>query len=139
MYLAFGIRCLAVGVVAALSIDTGASGQWPQWRGPDGLGISPETDLPLEWSPTKNIAWKTEIPGRGHSSPVIAGGLVFVTAAIKGKEVPGRKAPVHLNFDYTPGYVHPDAVDIEFEEQLSSTRSTRKAAAWRGSASRTTA
>ncbi len=92
--------------------------QWPQWRGPDGLGVSPERDLPLEWSPTKNIAWKTEIGGRGHSSPVVAGGLVFLTAAIKGEEVPGRKAPVHPNFDYTPGYVHPDAVDIEFKETL---------------------
>src|SRR5262249_38378895 len=107
-----------LGVAAALSVSTGASAQWPQWRGPDGLGISTETDLPLEWSPTKNIAWKTEIPGRGHSSPVVSGGLIFLTAAIKGREVPGRKAPVHLNFDYTPGYVHPDAVDVEFMETL---------------------
>jgi outer membrane protein assembly factor BamB len=115
----FGIVVIwhsAFAIVTALS--TSVSAQWPQWRGPDGLGVSTETNLPLEWSPTKNIAWKTEIPGRGHSSPVVAGGLVFVTAAIKGKDVPGRKAPVHLNFDYTPGYVHPDAVDIEFEEQL---------------------
>ena len=114
----FGIRHSTFVIAAALSVSAGASAQWPQWRGPAGLGISPEQNLPLEWSPTKNIAWKTEIPGRGHSSPVVAGGLIFLTAAIKGKEVPGRKAPVHLNFDYTPGYVHPDAVDIEFEEQL---------------------
>jgi len=114
----FGIRHSSFVIIAALTVSTGASAQWRQWRGPDGLGISPEHDLPLEWSPTKNIAWKTEIPGRGHSSPVVSGGLIFVTAAIKGKEVPGRKAPVHLNFDYTPGYVHPDAVDIEFLETL---------------------
>ena len=101
-----------------LSVSTAVSAQWPQWRGPDGLGISKEKDLPLEWSPTKNVAWKTEIPGRGHSSPVVSGGLIFLTAAIKGEEVPDRKAPVHLNFDYTPGYVHPDAVDIEFKETL---------------------
>jgi outer membrane protein assembly factor BamB len=98
--------------------------QWPQWRGPGGAGISREKDLPTEWSPaTKdrpavNIKWATEIPGRGHSSPIVAGGLIFVTTSLKGKEVPGRKAPVHPKFDYTPGYVHPDAVDIEFEHAL---------------------
>jgi outer membrane protein assembly factor BamB len=98
--------------------------QWPQWRGPGGLGISAEKNLPTEWSPaTKdkpavNIKWSTEIPGRGHSSPIVAGNLIFLTTSIKGEKVPGRKAPVHLNFDYTPGYVHPDAVDIEFKEAL---------------------
>lgn len=114
----FDIRVVSFVIVCALGASLNASPQWPQWCGPNGLGISPERDLPIEWSPTKNIAWKTEIPGRGHSSPVVANGLVFLTAAIKGDEVPGRKAPVHLNFDYTPGYVHPDAVDIEFKETL---------------------
>ena len=79
-----------LAVVCALGVSRGASAQWPQWRGPNGLGVSLEHDLPVEWSPTKNIAWKTEIPGRGHSSPVVAGGLIFLTAAIKGDEVPGR-------------------------------------------------
>jgi outer membrane protein assembly factor BamB len=113
-----GVGSWALGIVTALSLSASASAQWPQWRGPGGLGVSGETNLPTEWSPTKNILWKTEIPGRGHSSPVVSNGLIFVTAAIKGKEVPGRKAPVHLNFDYSPGYVHPDAVDIEFMETL---------------------
>ena len=44
---------------------------WSQWRGPEGNGISPETNLPAEWSDTRNIKWKTPIPGRGHSSPVV--------------------------------------------------------------------
>jgi outer membrane protein assembly factor BamB len=100
------------------------SGQWPQWRGPGGLGISAEKNLPTEWSPaTKdtpavNIGWVTEIPGRGHSSPIVGGNLIFVTTSIKGEEVPGRKAQEHLKFDYTPGYIHPDAVDIEFKHAL---------------------
>jgi outer membrane protein assembly factor BamB len=98
--------------------------QWPQWRGPNGLGISTEKNLPTEWAPaTKdkpavNISWTTEIPGRGHSSPIVAGDLIFVTTSIKGEEVPGRKAQEHLKFDYTPGYIHPDAVDIEFKHAL---------------------
>jgi outer membrane protein assembly factor BamB len=113
-----------LGIVTALSVSTGASAQWPQWRGPGGLGISDEKDLPTEWStpadgkPAKNIKWTTEIPGRGHSSPIVSDSLVFLTTSIKGKEVPGRKAPVHLDFNRQPGYVHPDAVDIEFEEAL---------------------
>ena len=117
-------RALCGWLVSGASAPLSASAQWPQWRGPGGLGISTEKDLPTEWSPAAadkpavNIGWKTEIPGRGHSSPIVAGNLVFVTTSIKGEEVPGRKAQEHLKFDYTPGYIHPDAVDIEFKHQL---------------------
>lgn len=97
--------------------DTGR--HWAQWRGPDGLGISPERGFVREWSPTTNILWKTPIPGRGLSSPIVWGNHVFITTSVKGKLVPGRKGQVHLGFDYLPGYVHPDAVDIEYEHALS--------------------
>jgi hypothetical protein len=93
-----------------------SDGNWPQWRGPDGLGISAETGFATEWSPTKNIG-KTAIPGRGHSSPVIWGDHIFLTTSFKEEPVPGgRKAPVHLDFSYRPGYA-PDA-DIEFIHKL---------------------
>lgn len=118
-------RCLAGSLLATLSVSPVAAGQdWPQWRGPGGSGISPEKNLPTEWAPATadkaavNIKWKTAIPGRGHSSPVVAGNLIFVTTAIKGEEVPGRKAPVHLDFQKQPGYLHPDAVDVEFKHTL---------------------
>lgn len=89
-------------------------GNWPQWRGPGGNGTSTETGFVTEWSPTKNIKWKTEIPGQGHSSPVVFGDRIFLTTSIKGEPVPGgRKAPVHLDFGYKPGYEHPDAVGID--------------------------
>jgi outer membrane protein assembly factor BamB len=91
---------------------------WPQWRGPNGLGVSSETALPTEWSPTTNIAWKTEVPGRGHSSPVVWGSRLFLTTSIRGEHVPGRTAPVHPGFDLTPGYVHPDSVDVDFKYAL---------------------
>ena len=52
--------------------------------------------VPLHWSPTENIVWQTEIEGRGHSSPVVWGDLVFLTTAIEGEVVPGAKAPVPL-------------------------------------------
>jgi outer membrane protein assembly factor BamB len=86
---------------------------WPQWRGPGGLGVSTEKRFPTDWSPTRNISWKTAIPGRGHSSPVVWGDRVFLTTSIEGELVPGRKAPVHLGFDRKPGYVHPDSVGVD--------------------------
>src|SRR5262245_37694073 len=55
--------------------------QWPQFRGPDGQGHSTEQGLPVEWSEQKNVAWKTPVPGRGWSSPVIGGGRVWLTTA----------------------------------------------------------
>jgi len=94
-----------------------ADGNWPQWRGPGGLGIA-EGTYPDTWSATENIAWKTEIPGRGHSSPVVWGGRVFLTTSIAGAEIPGRTAPDHLGFDLQPGYLHPDSVGVDYSQTL---------------------
>jgi outer membrane protein assembly factor BamB len=55
---------------------------WPQWRGPDGTGTSKHAKPPLEWSETKNIKWKKEIPGRGAGTPVIWGDRLFVLTAV---------------------------------------------------------
>ena len=52
---------------------------WPQFRGPDGLGISQEQDLPITWSETKNVVWKTAMPGYGSSSPIALDGKLYVT------------------------------------------------------------
>jgi outer membrane protein assembly factor BamB len=115
-------RVLACAWLAAIAVPLHA--QWTQWRGPDGLGISTEKDLPIEWSvesdgaPAKNIRWRTEIPGRGHSSPIVSGDRIFLTTSIKGEQVPGRKAPVHLDFSRRPGYVHPDSVDVDYKHTL---------------------
>ena len=65
--------------------------QWPQWRGPGGLGISKEKDLPIEWSPATddkpavNIRWTTEIPGRGLWYRVRVGDYVSAKDAIAAK------------------------------------------------------
>jgi len=58
-----------------------AAGHWPSWRGPLQTGVSPDGRPPVEWSETKNIAWKASLPGRGHSTPVIWGHHVFLSAA----------------------------------------------------------
>jgi outer membrane protein assembly factor BamB len=54
---------------------------WPGFRGPGRQGISGETKVPISWSATDNIAWKTAIEGRGWSSPIVFGDRVFVTTA----------------------------------------------------------
>ena len=64
------------------SIVLGQSGAlWPHWRGPSHNGVA-TASVPLTWSDTHNVRWKIEIPGRGHSTPVIAGDRLFLTTAI---------------------------------------------------------
>ena len=60
---------------------TDAKHHWHQWRGPLATGVAPYADPPVEWSDGKNILWKIELPGSGHSSPIVWGDKVFVTAA----------------------------------------------------------
>ncbi len=59
-----------------------AAGDWPQFLGPKGDGHYDGPKLPTEWGPDKNVAWKTPIPGKGWSSPVISKGKVFLTTAV---------------------------------------------------------
>ena len=60
----------------------GATADWPQWRGPLGTGVAPDATPALRWSSTENVLWKRQIPGRGHSTPVVWGEQVFITAAV---------------------------------------------------------
>lgn len=78
---------ITFALCVALTAGTAAE-NWPQWRGPQGRGISSETALPTEWAPDKNIAWKAELP-QGHSSPIVWGDRIFLTSAIEGEAVPG--------------------------------------------------
>ena len=69
-------------LLASLQLCTPATANdWPQWRGPAGQGHGDASNLPTEWNSEKNVSWKTELPGRGWSSPVIQGDQVWVTAA----------------------------------------------------------
>ncbi|MCA1577562.1 MAG: PQQ-like beta-propeller repeat protein [Acidobacteria bacterium] len=105
-------RITSLALLVFLSLTTvGSAANWPQWRGPDGSGISNEKNLPAEWSPSKNIKWKTPIAGRGHSSPIVWGKYIFVTTAIEGEPVPGAKAAKHKIGDKE--FVHPDSVGAD--------------------------
>ena len=59
-----------------------AARDWPQFRGPGGQGHSDAKGLPVEWSESKNIAWKKALPGSGWSSPVLVDGKLYLTAAV---------------------------------------------------------
>ena len=62
------------------SAQAAASGTgWPGFRGPSGMGTSDAKGLPTTWSSTENIAWKTELPGPGASSPVVWGDQIYIT------------------------------------------------------------
>ena len=73
------LTALALLMVCAVVIS---AEDWPQFRGPGGQGHSTETGLPSEWSESRNVAWKVPVPGRGWSSPVVAGGRVWLTTAV---------------------------------------------------------
>ena len=70
--------CLITTFSCALVSSPAAD--WPCWRGPDGLAVSAEKNLPVQWSKAKNITWKLALPGKGSSSPSIVGERVYVTA-----------------------------------------------------------
>jgi len=83
---------------------------WAQWRGPLANGVAPHASPPVEWSETRNIRWKTPLPGQGHASPIVLGDHIFVLAAVPVGE---PQTPV---FDSAPG-VH-DSVPVTHRHQF---------------------
>ena len=81
--------CLAQGIVRFAFIISFAlichlpAAEWPEWRGPTQQGHANISGAPVVWSDTTNITWKTEIPGRGWSSPVIDGDQIWMTTAVE--------------------------------------------------------
>ena len=69
-------------VLLACSSLLAPAADWPQFRGPDGQGHADVTGLPTEWSATKNVAWKKEIPGAGWASPILFGDRLYLTTAV---------------------------------------------------------
>ncbi len=80
-FLARALALLAALAVPSLAAGPGDKGAWHQWRGPNNNGVA-ESDAPLEFSATKNVNWRIPIPGKGHSTPVIAGGRLYLTTAV---------------------------------------------------------
>jgi outer membrane protein assembly factor BamB len=102
--------------VVALEPEPSREARWPGWRGTDGQGIVRETGLPLVWSATKNVVWKTEIPGRGHSSPIAWGDRLFLTTAIERALDPAAKPIKHVVEG--EAFVHPDGVGADHRHRF---------------------
>ncbi|MBI1358204.1 MAG: PQQ-binding-like beta-propeller repeat protein [Acidobacteria bacterium] len=94
--------------VSSLAAAPAVEGEWPRWRGPFDNGVA-RGDAPTRWSDTENIAWKADVPGRGHSSPVIWGDRLFLTTAVatgkaaEGGETQPEQAFLVMAFDRKTG------------------------------------
>jgi len=82
------LRAFAICLALALSAGAVHAENWPCWRGPRGDGRSRETGIPLRWDGARgeNIAWKTEIPGKGHASPIVWEDRIFLVTADEDRQ-----------------------------------------------------
>ncbi|MEM1062635.1 MAG: PQQ-binding-like beta-propeller repeat protein [Planctomycetota bacterium] len=110
----------AAGLSAAallLHAVADAGDDWPRFRGPTGQGVSDATGLPVAWSESKNIAWKTPLAGVGWSSPVIADGRVWLTAARatmrSEAEMQRLRETKYADYGSTKGLVMASRVDFD--------------------------
>jgi outer membrane protein assembly factor BamB len=74
-------RFTIVSLIALASTFTASAGDWSQFKGPNASGVSTDKNLPTEWSKDKGIKWKTALPARGVSSPVVAANKVYITCS----------------------------------------------------------
>src|SRR5262245_2436221 len=79
-HLAFRTLLVLAGLVLATLPAVG--GNWSRFRGPNGTGVAADKDVPVEWNETSGVKWKTEIPGLGHSSPIVWGDRIFLQTAL---------------------------------------------------------
>ena len=100
-------RTLGLLLLTAATATAAALDVWPNWRGPAN-GVSNLHTLPSSWTAERNVAWKADVPGRGHSSPVVWGDHVFLTTDLEGDVIPGAEPAKHT-FEGQP-FVHPDSV-----------------------------
>lgn len=78
-------RRFLIALACAAACGVASAEDWPGWRGPRSDGTAADAGFPLEWSPTKNVKWKTPLPGTGHSSPVVSKGRVFVAGCVEAE------------------------------------------------------
>lgn len=104
-----------LGIVAGKLDAAPTKGNWPQWRG-NGLGVATDTQVTLDWSPTNGVRWRTPLPGRGHSSPVVLDGRIYLTTDLEGEAIAGVQPVKHIlnNEDFK----HPEAFGADLKHEL---------------------
>ena len=96
---ATSLAALLLGVLATSPTMSRESENWPSFRGGDALSVADDDPrLPVSWSETENVVWKTPIKGLGWSSPVVWGNRIFVTTAVSDGE--GREPRMGLYFPF---------------------------------------
>jgi outer membrane protein assembly factor BamB len=95
---------MRIGAAAILALmwalpAPAAAQDWPDFRGPGGQGHSPARGVPVEWGESRNVTWKSAVPGSGWSTPIVAGDRVWVTTAVENRGVSLRA----LAFDAATG------------------------------------
>lgn len=109
-------RVIAVIAACGIAVNVPAASDWPEFRGPTGQGHAVGARPPVEWSATKNIAWKQPIPGRGWASPVLKNGRVYLTTAIApGEGSSGKLSLRALCLDEASGRVLWDTAVFEHD------------------------
>lgn len=111
------------GVVITERDLSALAGDWPQWRGPNGNGIAPDQELPTLWGESSNVKWMSEVPGRGHGSPIVVGDLVVLGSAVDSQQeqiviaydqetgAERWKTTIHKSGFPKPGEVHQKATN----------------------------
>jgi outer membrane protein assembly factor BamB len=99
--------------VAMVGVSAEAASFWPRWRGPSGQGLAADSGYPDRWSSTENVLWRANVPGRGHSSPIVWRDRIFLTTARDGRgsmlafsRTDGKLLWETLNPDTTPESLH---------------------------------
>ena len=77
------VKCYVISALVGAGALTVMAENVPGWRGVRGDGSTSEKNLPTKWSATENVAWKTEIPGLGHSTPIVWEDKIFLTTALE--------------------------------------------------------
>jgi outer membrane protein assembly factor BamB len=97
----FILQLVTMFVVSWFAASGSDNGQWPQFRGPQSIGVVEDPQLPDKWSATENVAWKTEVPGMGWSSPIVWGDRIFVTSVISSAEIEPPKKGLYFGGNRT--------------------------------------